>query len=416
MRIFPLLLAATVIAAIYLLVMERDFLVGLASGPTDEAAEASTETPESRATATGAPANDGNSDGQRRVAIVAREFERAPVTRTVLLRGRTEAARTVEVMAETSGRVTSDPRRKGSTVEEGELLCRLRSGPRDAALREAESRLAEAELNYTAASRLSAEGFAAETRLASARAAREAAEAAVDSAREELERLEMVAPFGGVLETDTAELGALLQPGAPCATIHQLDPIRMVGFVPESQVDRIETGAPAGARLSSGREVTGRVTFVARTADPQTRTFRVEVTVDNEELDIRAGQSADMLISAAGAQGHLVPGSAMTLNDEGRIGLRLVDDDRRARFHQVEVLRDTADGVWVAGLPERATVIVVGQEFVSEGTLLDVTMQEPEGAPDDTEEPGPDIDFDALDAAPDDGADGVDVPAGELLQ
>lgn len=411
MRLFPLLLAAAVVAAIYMLVMERDMLIGLATGTaTEEAAEQAQDTaaPEDAPTAESAAE-------PRRVAVVARAFTRAPVTRTVLLRGRTEAARMVEVLAETSGRVISDPHRKGSTVEEGELLCRLRSGPRDAALREAESRLAEADLNYTAASRLSAEGFAADTRLASARAAREAAEAAVDSAREELERLEITAPFGGVLETDTAELGALLQPGAPCATIHQLDPIRVVGFVPESQVDRIDTGARAGARLSSGREVTGRVTFVARTADPQTRTFRVEVTVDNEQLDIRAGQSADMLIAATGDEGHLVPGSAMTLNDEGRIGLRLVDESERARFHEVEVLRDTADGVWVAGLPERASIIVVGQEFVSEGSLLDVTMQDAaETSPQDgVDDRGPAVDSDALDDAP---ADGAAAPAEDLLQ
>ena len=44
------------------------------------------------------------------------------------------------------------------------------------------------------------------------------------------------APFAGLLETDTAELGALLQTGSPCATIIQLDPIKFVGFVPEAEL------------------------------------------------------------------------------------------------------------------------------------------------------------------------------------
>nr|WP_276612525.1 HlyD family efflux transporter periplasmic adaptor subunit [Pseudorhodobacter turbinis] len=87
------------------------------------------------------------------------------------------------------------------------------------------------------------------------------------------------APFDGLLETDTAELGALLQPGSSCATVIQLDPIKMVGFLAETDVDKVSVGAMAQARLASGREAVGRVTFLSRSADPLTRTFRVEVTV-----------------------------------------------------------------------------------------------------------------------------------------
>ena len=81
----------------------------------------------------------------------------------------------------------------------------------------------------------------------------------------------MHAPFDGLLESDTAELGSLLQPGALCATLIQLDPMKLVGFANELQVARLTEGARAGARLAGGREVVGEVTFIARSADPQTR-------------------------------------------------------------------------------------------------------------------------------------------------
>ena len=115
----------------------------------------------------------------------------------------------------------------------------------------------------------------------SAKAGIQSAEAGVAAANKEIERLEIRAPFAGLLESDAAELGSLLQPGGLCATIIQLDPIKLVGFVPETDVDKVKLGAPAGARLATDRTTSGTVSFLGRTADPNTRTFRVEVQVPN---------------------------------------------------------------------------------------------------------------------------------------
>ena len=109
------------------------------------------------------------------------------------------------------------------------------------------------------------------------------------------------------------------------------------------------------------------MTFLSRSADPLTRTFRVELQVPNADLSIRDGQTAEILIAAEGADAHLLPASALTLNDDGDLGVRLVAEDSTAQFAPLRVLRDTADGIWVAGLPETANVITVGQEYVTDG-------------------------------------------------
>lgn len=377
MRVLPFLTAVVVSAFLYLAVMERDLLLALAAAETPVATAPQEATPD--------PA-----EGARAVSVVAIESRAQSVNRGVLARGQTQAARMVELRAETGGTVVSEPLRRGAQVTAGDVLCRLDPGTRpeqlaeaQARLTEATARLAEAEINDRAARQLSQGGFASETRVAatvaaveSARAAVLGAEAAVAAMQRDIAHLEIRAPFAGVLETDTAELGSLLQSGNPCATVMQLDPMRLVGFVAEADIDMVTQGAMAGARLVSGREVTGKVTFVSRSADPLTRTFRVEVTVPNTDQSIRDGQTAEMLIAAEGASGHLLPGSALTLDDAGRLGLRLVDADSRARFAPVTVLRDTPEGVWVAGLPDSATVIVVGQEFVTDGTAVTVTLRE----------------------------------------
>ncbi|MCC1491592.1 efflux RND transporter periplasmic adaptor subunit [Cognatishimia sp. F0-27] len=205
----------------------------------------------------------------------------------------------------------------------------------------------------------------------------QSAQAAVASVRKDIERLEIRAPFAGVLETDTAELGALMQAGSACATVIQLSPIKIVGFVPEADVARIETGSMAAARLVDDRVVAGAVSFVSRSADEVTRTFRIELRVDNEDFAIRDGQTAEIAIEAEGQKAHLLPASAMTLNDEGTLGVRTISADGLAAFNAVTLLRDTREGVWLSGLPDTVDVITVGQEFVTDGVPVAPSFEDP---------------------------------------
>lgn len=382
MKPIPLLTAAVVMTALFFLVFQRDTLLGLArSEPETEVAEPASEDAQDVAA-------EETTSGV--VSVVAKRSVAQVVDSAVVLRGRTEAARQVDVQAEISGLVISEPLRKGSSVAAGEVLCRLDPGTRDIAREEALARLdeskaavADAEINERAAERLNQDGFAAETRVTASRAAAQSARAAVRSAEmaiaaaeKEISRLEIRAPFSGLLESDTAEIGSLLQPGALCATVIQLNPIKLVGFAPEAEVARVKPGAMAGARLASGREVTGQVTFISRSADENTRTFRVDVTVPNDDLSIRDGQTAEILIASDGATAHLLPQSALTLSNEGKLGVRIVGPQDTVAFAPVSVIRDTTDGIWVSGLSETADVIVVGQEYVTEGVRVNATYQE----------------------------------------
>lgn len=377
MRVVPLITAALVLAFLYLLVMQRDALmgfVGVEPGPAETAPMGA---------AAAAPVED------TLFTVVVERITERDLESAIVLRGRTAASRSVEVRAQTGGLVTSQPRPRGALVSAGEVLCQLDPGTRaaqmseaQARLSEARARLSEAQINQTTATRLAEEGFRAQNTTATADAAVqaalagvEAANAGVEAASTELDRLTIAAPFDGLLEVDSAEIGSLMQSGGLCATVIQLDPMLIVGYAAEAQIDRLADGALAGARLSNGREVQGRVTFLARASDPATRTFRVEVTVPNPDLEIRDGMSADILVAATATRGHLVPGSALTISDDGTLGLRLVDETNHTFFQPVTVLRDAPQGFWVSGLPEQADVVVVGQEYVTDGIEVRVSRR-----------------------------------------
>lgn len=314
---------------------------------------------------------------EKAISVVAFESTARNFADTLTLRGRTEAVREVEVRSEIAGLIVSEPLRKGAVVAAGDVLCQLNEGDRAAELAEAQAYFQEAELNAEAADKLLEKGYTAETTAKTRAAALQAARARVLRAEIDIRRLTIRAPFGGILETDTAELGALLQNGSVCASLIALDPIKLVAFAPERSVDQIEVGAEISARLITGREVTGVISFVARSADRDTRTYLVEAETPNADLSIRDGMTAEIEVSLAPRAAHILPQNALTLNGEGVLGVRTVDEDGIARFNPVEILKDRTLGAWVAGLPDAATVIVVGQEFVTDGQNVSVKLTDP---------------------------------------
>ncbi|MEM9763147.1 MAG: efflux RND transporter periplasmic adaptor subunit [Pseudomonadota bacterium] len=303
-----------------------------------------------------------------------------PALEQARLRGRTEALRSVDVKAETTGLVVSDPLRAGARVSRGDVICRLDEGSRAAQLSEAEARVAQALADAEAARSLSQKGFTAATAANAREAELQAAEAALRLIEIDIDRLELRAPFDGVLESDAAELGSRLGPGDLCARVIDLAEVKVTAFVSEQDVDRLAVGQNVEVRLVTGTERRGEIRFVGQMGDMETRTYRVEAILENADSKLRDGMTAEIRVVLHGGEAHRLPQSTLTLDDNGRLGVRVVDGESRAQFVPVSVIRDTADGVWVRGLPPRATVIVVGQEFVRDGRLV-APVENPEAAP-----------------------------------
>ncbi len=312
-------------------------------------------------------------NGQRLTAVRTRLSTAEAVAREVVLNGRTEADRTVRVAAETAARVVELPRRKGERVEAGDILARLDQRDREAALAEARASLAQRDLDYEAARQLGERGFQAETRVAEARAALEVARYHLRRAEVELAHTEIVAPFAGVLEALPVELGSFVDIGETLAEIVDLDPILVVTDVPEARVQALEVGDAAEIRLVGGARREGRVRFVARQANDRTRTFRVEVAVPNPDATIPAGISTAVAITLEPVPAHRVSPGILVLDDSGVLGIKAVAEDQTVTFHEADIIRAEADAVWLAGLPDRLHVIIVGQGFVTPGQTVAAT-------------------------------------------
>lgn len=289
----------------------------------------------------------------------------------VVLRGRTEAERMVEVRAETEGRVTTLNASDGAAIEAGAEVARLDPDERPAMIKEAEALLQQRRVEHAADKKLAQKGFRAETALAGSKAALEAAEAALTRARVELSHTRIKAPFDGLIEGHMVEIGDFVKEGDPILRVIDLDPIIIVAQVTERNLGRLTLGTTGRATLITGQRVEGRVRYLGTMADPTTRTFRVEMEVANPGGEIPDGATAELRIPLDSTRAHRVSPAVLTLTDRGLIGVKAVTADNQVKFHPIEILESGPRGMWIGGLPEEILLITVGQEFVTEGQVVE---------------------------------------------
>ena len=307
--------------------------------------------------------------------VRAKVFTAKTKTTEVLIRGRTEAVRKVQVRTEAAGAVVRTPFEKGSSVKEGDVLCELSLNARDARMAEAEALMRQRWLEFDASQKLAAKGHRSETKVASARAAYDAARAQVKQREVELANTRVTAPFDGIYEARLVEAGDYMKVGDACATLIDLDPFLVVGQVSEIEVSAFHIGDPGTAILVTGEVVHGKIRFVGRSADEATRTFRIELEVPNEEHKLRDGVTAQISVPSRKIMAHLIPPSVLTLSDDGVVGVRTLNSEKEVQFEAVTILDDGAAGIWVGGLTNQVTIITTGQEFVTTGQEVNVTYE-----------------------------------------
>ncbi len=327
-----------------------------------------------------APAKDAPQDAAPKSApaaqafnVIGQDLQASQRPSVLTLRGKTEAARQVSVRAETAGAVAQTPAREGAKVKKGDVLCRLSVQARQANLDQARATRDARKLEWVAARTLEKKGHRSATQTAAAKAAYDAARAGVRQAEIELENINIRAPFDGVFERRDAEIGDYLAPGQSCGIVAELDPLIVSANVSEKDIARVSVGLKGRARIASGQSFTGTVRYIDPIADAATRTFRIELQVDNAKGELRAGMTADLRLDGPPVSAQLIPADTMVLNSAGQLGVRTVDATNHVRFFPIDIIEDGDNGIWVSGLPEHVTVIIEGQDFVREGSLVNLT-------------------------------------------
>ena len=283
-----------------------------------------------------------------------------PFARNIILKGSAEADKNVQLRAETSGQVIGLPVAQGQFVKKGSPICQIFVGDKDEVAK-------EASLNYETAKKLFDEGLYSNSQLQSAKARYE-------RAFQDLDFASVKAPFDGIVDRIDLDVGDFLPRQGVCATVLDLNPILISAEISENDMSEISLGSSAKVELNNGKVFEGNVKFISSSANPVTRTFRVEISVPNPESEIKDGMTSEVTLKGTERLAHLVPVSVLRLDSNGDLGIRTIDGDGLVAFRSIELIEDTSRGAWISGLDTISTIITVGQDYVSQGEKVSIAL------------------------------------------
>lgn len=355
------------------------------------------------------PAEPASPDSAPPLVRVTRVTEKT-IERRVTVPGTIRAARTFDIVAESSGILERFSLEDGRPVEEGvrvgagELVAVVSPRHLEARVREAESRLAAAEAALGEArvvlddagrelarmDRLFARGVVAGRDRERAETARDAAAArlslleeqvAVAGATLESERLRyrdhrVYSPWGGIVSRRMVEPGAWVTPSLPLARVSATDRVELVGSLAERHLDSVRAGeTPVLVRVDAlpDLEVETVVTRVSPEIDPQARTFGVVILIDNPGGRLRPGMFARLsLIPERRRRVPAIPDAAL-VGDGQEV---LVIENDRARLRRVSLGLKSGDlNEVLAGVGTGDLVVIRGHDLVEDGMTVRVFVE-----------------------------------------
>lgn len=327
--------------------------------------------------------NPGQSDQTFKFKVKVVTAQKGTFQKYINYKGTVTAWKTANIMPEVSGRIARIHQNVGEEVKAGELLAeldltalKLQLVQAEASHRVAEKGCQDARLNKERMEKLFEKNAVSSFQLEKARLALSAAETQQESARAMLdiirfniEKSQMKAPFDGLISARNLEVGDMVNPmmgnGKAVVELLDLSRIKVLVDLNAEDIERVNLGQECRVKVAGlDRDLTGRVFSKSLAADPGSKTFRVEISLPNDEKEIRVNVFADVWIEIEKQEGVLTLPLPALLSDRY---LMVVEGDRARR---IEIKKGGAnEEVFVVdqGLQPGQVVIVDGNYDLQDG-------------------------------------------------
>jgi len=298
------------------------------------------------------------------------------------------ADKDVTISPEVGGRVRRVLKELGDACAKGEIIVQLDeegygigAAQAKAAVKQAEVALDQATRTMTRMDRLKESAVATDQEWDSARGGVDASGAALEQARaahrlalRNLRETAVRCPFDGRVAERLAEVGQSVAPGTPLARIVASETLRLTINVSGAQLSRLLIGQRVELRdpADPSRALPAAISRLGVAADPQTRTFPVEISADGGSGVMRPGQVVEALCELAVHEGALMIPTSAVAKDGDRAFVVLVVDGAAKRV-EVALGPQIDDAVMaLGGVKQGDRVIVVGKDALADGARVSV--------------------------------------------
>lgn len=336
-----------------------------------------------------------NNNGTSRRSVQVETLVLQPTTfeDVIELTGTVEALNDATLSAQSAGSVTS-LLALGRTVRAGQTVAQLDPGIMQAAVQQAEAMVSVAQAQFdltedvlnrqrplfrdSVISALEFENVRAQYNQAEAQLKQ--VKAALTQAEKQLNNTRVTTPFTGTVEAHFVEVGEQVMPGTPVVRVINTSRVKVTVGVPERYAGDITSGTSLQIDFKAyrGEVYSGKVTFVGNAISPQNRTFPIEIELDNRESTLKPEMIANLYVVREQYKDVLVIPRAAVIRDEEGHSVFVVSrngSDTYAESHMVTLGPAYGEHVIVSGVEAGTEVVVLGQNTLAEGDLVQIVRQ-----------------------------------------
>lgn len=333
----------------------------------------------------GAPEVEDTTQTETRQRVVAVETMKIELTQfqdRIRINGNVTAHDDAMISVETAGQVQFVAER-GTRVRKGDVVLRLDDRLLRANFEATKTGFDLAEDAFKRQSALYADSVISTMQYLQSKAQRDQAAAQYTAIQKQLEDAQLRAPFNGRIEERLTSAGQFVGPGTPVLRIINTDQVKISGGIPDRYAGRIEQGSDVEIlfRTYGLDSKSAKVQFVGNLINPDSRTFPVEVVLNNPNGSIKPRMVVEMRVSRNELnESMIVPRTSIIRNDLGLSIFVIVDDNGQKRAVQRPVTVALSSGDFVVieeGIQPGEEVVTAGFTSLNDGDLVNVIATRP---------------------------------------
>lgn len=298
---------------------------------------------------------------KRLTAVSTIKAQRKLFQHFIEVQGTVEAEQSVELFPESSGNITNIFVEEGQNVYKGQTLIQIDNSILKTNMAELQTQLELASTTYERQKRLWDQNIGSEIQFLQSKAKKEGLENSIESLKAHAKKLKISAPFSGTVDEVFSKIGGLSTPMKPAIRLVNLKQVHVESEVTETFLKHIQKGTEVELFFPTiGKNISAKVNQVANYINPDNRSFKIRIKVNNPNSELKANLLADLKINDFKQNGIVVP-------------TKLIQKDRMGDSF-VYTLKKEKDAYVVEKTYIVQKMTYANESFIEKGLLEDVLI------------------------------------------
>lgn len=277
------------------------------------------------------------------------------------VQGTVEAEQSVELYPESSGSIINIFVEEGQNVFKGQTLIQIDNSVLKTNMRELQTQLELASTTYERQKRLWDQNIGSEIQFLQSKAKKEGLENRIESLKAQAKKLKISAPFSGTVDEVFSKIGGLANPMTPAIRLVNLKQVHVESEVTETYLKYIKKGTEVELSFPTiGKNISTKVSQVGNYINPNNRSFKIRIDLDNPKNELKANLLADLKINDFKQNGIVIP-------------TKLIQKDRKGNSF-VYTLKKEKDAYVAEKNYIAQKMTYANESFIAEGLLEDALI------------------------------------------